>query len=303
MKWRVMILSLSLIMATALLGYTDMIVVYKSGDCTVDVNGNGQWSRAALDMLLNVKSIIKTGPNGILELNMDGESVVVTGNTTVTVRRLQEKVYAKNKITWFRGLTDAFRSMIRGHSPGSDRMVLGVRGAKQEEGDVDWIEDIDTTELMEQYEHGIELYNRGMWGEAIAIFTGLVDNEGMADLKDEVSFYLGSALFNNLQYKEALSYLAESIRDPDAFYREAALIHCSLALFLTGNYGESARVSTLYMNEYTNGELAPYALLIAGKSYKGLGNKSEAKRCFNRIVNEYKQAGVYQDAVEELKGM
>ncbi len=297
------VLGAFLFMSAALFGYSDTFVLYKSGDCAVDINGNGHWVRASLDMLLNAKSVVKTGPDGILEVRMDGESVVITGNTTVAIRSLGERVRAKNKITWFRGLTDAFYSMIRGHGPGSDRMVLGVRGAKQEEGEVGWIEDIDVTECQQQYDRGVELYNSGNWGEAIEIFSSLVDSEDAADMRREISFYLGSALFNNVQYEEAIPYLAESIKKPDAFYREAALIHYSLALFLTGNYSESVRISRMYVDEYATGELAPYALLIAGKSYKSLGNHSEAKKYFTRIVNEYEQAGVYEDAVEELKGM
>jgi len=297
------VLGAFLFMSAALFGYSDTFVVYRSGDCTVDINGNGRWVKASLDMLLNAGSVIKTGPDGILEVSMDGESVVVTGNTTVAIRSLVERVRAKKKITWFRDLTEAFHSMIGGHGPGSDRMVLGVRGAKQEEGEVGWIEDIDATELMQQYDQGVELYNRGNWGEAIEIFSSLVDSEDMDDMKGEVSFYLGSALFNNVQYEEAIPYLAESIKKSDAFYREAALIHYSLALFLSGKYSESARISRMYVDEYAHGELAPYALLIAGKSYKSLGNQSEAKKYFTRIVNEYEQAGVYEDAVEELKGM
>ncbi len=303
MKWQVIILSAGLFMTAALFGCADTVVVYKSGDCTVDIDGSGHWSHAALDMLLNEKSVVKTGANGILELSMDGESVVVTANTTAAVRSLMERVRAKNRITWFGGLTDAFHSMIGGRGSGSDRMVLGVRGAEQDEGGVDWIEDMETSELMEQYDRGVDLYNNGKWGESIATFSGLVDKECMADMKDEASFYLGSALFNNLQYEEALPYLAQSVGDPDAFYREAALVHYSFALFFTENYRESAHMSTLYMNEYTHGELAPYALLIAGKSYKSLGNRAEAKKYFTRIINEYKHTGVYQDAVEELTGM
>ncbi len=303
MKWLVLVFGGFLFMSAALLGYTDTVVIYKSGGCAVDIDGNGRFVRASLDMLLNAKSVIKTGPDGILEISIDGESVVVTGNTTAAIKSLHERIRTKNKITWFRGLSDAFHSMISGHGTGSDRMVLGVRGAKQEEGEVGWIEDIDTTELMEQYDYGVELYNSGNWGEAIKIFSSLVDNESISDLKGEISFYLGSALFSNVQYEDAIPYLAESIKKPDSFYREAALIHYSLALFFTGKYSESAGASRMYVDEYTHGELAPYALLIAGKSYMSIGNRAEAKKYFARIVNEYENSGVYQDVVKELRGM
>jgi tetratricopeptide (TPR) repeat protein len=303
MKRLVLGFGILLFFSTALITCADMVIIYKSGNCSVDIDGKGRWVQASLDMVLNAQSIVKTGPDAILEIGINGESVVVTGNSTVVVHTLQNRIRSKNRFTWFKGLNNAFHTMISGRGAGSDRMVLGVRGAKHEEGEVGWMEDIDSTDLMEQYSRGVELYNNEQWGEAIEIFSKLVHNDDMVEMKGEISFYLGSALFNNVQYEEAIPYLVESIKQPDTFYREAALIHYSLALFFAGNYTESVRVCNMYGDEYTGGEFAPYAFLIAGKSYKNLGKSAEAKMYFNRIVNEYPQTGVYQDAVGELQGM
>ena len=75
----------------------DIAVVYCSGDCYVDVEGDGRWTTASVDMPLNTNSLIKTGKEGLAELLIHGESVSIGSETTIEVGSIVEHLKARDR--------------------------------------------------------------------------------------------------------------------------------------------------------------------------------------------------------------
>ena len=72
-----LILAVLILASVNLTRCADIVLSFKSGECFVDVQGDGRWKRTAVDMRVHEDSVIKTGKNSKVELMVDGEKVPV----------------------------------------------------------------------------------------------------------------------------------------------------------------------------------------------------------------------------------
>ena len=298
-----LILAVLMLASSKLLLCADMVVDYKSGECSVDLEGTGVWKEATLDMRLSENSIIKTGRNGKIELIVDGERVAIGSETTIRVSSIIDNLNAREEMTWFQKFSDRFSRMMGSRDEVTETRTGGVRGALEEEEEVAWIGDMETEYMESEFELAREQYETGNYAEAITIFKGLIQEDQSSFHRGELAYYLGASLFNSVQYDEALPYLKESIRDRGAYYREPALMYYSFSCFFTGQYDKAIDGFITYAEEFENGDLMPYALIMLGKSYKAVGNSHRAVSYFREIEENYSDSEVYLDAVSELQGL
>ena len=286
------------------IGFAEIIVTYKTGECLVDVLGNGTWKTAAVKMALTERSVIKTKADGEVELSVDGESVFIGKDTTVSVNYLVKNVQARKKMTWFPNLSPIFKRMAMLRDTRTELASLGTRGEAEAEEEVAWLGDVEVEEEGSTFEKGEELYGQEKYGEAINIFKKMLEQGGTPQqMREEATFYLGSSLFNSVQYEEALPYLEQAIKRTGAYYREPALIQYSFSHYFAENYRQAVEGYATYVKEFPGGEFRPYALLMLVKSSKALGRKDEAQKYFLELEKQYKNTGMYIDAANELKGM
>lgn len=294
----------ALILASMLLAFFriavcgDIAVSYCSGDCYVDIEGKGRWTKAAVDMSLNTNSLVRTGKEGQAELIVHGESVAIGSETTIEVSSIVENLQARNRVSWFQKISRRFAFTSASLEDKTESALLGVRGKPEGEGDVVWMEEHETYEqgLLE----GRAQYDEGNYAQAISIFKGLLYDKAADSLNGELSFYLGASLFNSVQYEEALPHLRDAIRDQEAYYREAALLYYSFSCYFTGQNERAIDGFITYVEEFEEGVMLPYALLMIGKSYKGTGDSQNAMLYFEEIEEHYSHTEAYDDAVQEL---
>ena len=294
----------ALILASLLLAFfhlamcEDIAVSYCSGDCYVDVEGEGRWTKASVNMSLNTNSLIKTGKEGQAELIIHGESVAIGSETTIEVSSIVENLKARGRVGWFQKISRRFAFTSTSLEDKTESALLGVRGNLEGEGDVVWMEEHETFEqgLVE----GKAQYDEGSYARAISIFKGLLYDKGADSSNGELSFYLGASLFNSVQYEEALPHLRDAIRDQEAYYREAALLYYSFSCYFTGQNERAIDGFITYVEEFEQGVMLPYALLMLGKSYKGTGDSQNAMLYFEEVEEHYSHTEAYDDAVQEL---
>ncbi len=282
-------------------GISDIVITYKSGACMVDVKGNGKWIKAQVDMKLNTKSVIKTGKDGEIEVDINGERISIGKDTIVGVNYIMENVQEKKKMTWFSKLSNILNTVVKAEIKHAKTALMGLRGKIEDEEEIGWMGDLEEEDLYSRFKNGMELYEEQDYVQAINIFKDIIDEEELSSMRGEIAFYLGSSLFNNVQYKEALPYLQESIKNKKAYYYEVALINYSFSHYLSKNYSRAIDGFKTYIEEFREGQLEPYVLLMLGKSHKALGEKGEAKRYFAEIEKKYKDTEVYYDANQEMR--
>jgi TolA-binding protein len=215
-----------------------------------------------------------------------------------------ENLEARGQIGWFEQLSDRFESMFGMGEDAFETSTGGVRGSEELEDEGIWMDGADAESEKAGFKRGREHYNDGEYADAIAVFSDLLASDRTQERRSEAAFYLGASLFNSVQYAEALPYLRDGIRDTTADFREPALMYYSFACFFTSQYEKAIDGFIVYAEEFEDGELIPYAILMLGKSYKALGDAESAVAYFNEIRENYGNADipmeVYSDAVNEL---
>ena len=297
------ILLLFLFIGTTSMVFPAVVVMYSSGDCTIDMLGNGRWEKAAVGVTLPESATIRTGHNGELELEIGGERVSVSRDTDVSVEMLLSRLGDRKKLAWFSDLSPVIKNLIGARSKHAETALMGVRGVAEGEEELDWMGEIEEEGPDALFESGKQMYKEGNYGKAINLFKDIIDDEEAALIHHEVVFYLGSSMFHTMQYEESLAYLDESLEKKDAYYYEVALLHSSFAHYFSRDYRGAIEGFGSYTKQFSEGTFAPYALLMLGKSHKALGERDEAKRCFLKIGTVYKNTEVYTDAVNEMQGL
>jgi TolA-binding protein len=290
-------------LSTAWAGLSDIVILYESGECRVDISGKGNWKDAAVDLKLNKNSVVKTGINGEIELEIEGERISIGKETEVSISGLMEKLGERKKLAWFSNFTPAVKNLIGARSSRTETAVVGVRGVSEEEEELDWMGELEEDDSTAMLENGKELYKEGEYGKAINLFKEIIDKDEVSPIRDEISFYLGSSLFHSMQYDEALLYLRQCMTRKDAYYYEIALLHYSFASYFSRDYRGAINGFESYTREFSNGTFTPYALLMLGKSHKAIGEREQAKHYFQKIQSSYKNTDIYPDAMTEMKGL
>lgn len=278
---------------------SEIYVTYIIGECDVDIYGSGRWQDAVVDMYLTESSIVRTDYGGQMELEIDGNTVSIGSNNTVEINSLLERVTEKRKMKWLRKATRYAKAFKKDDEEWADMALAGVRGDKAEEEELEWVVDFEENE----FSKGRELFEEGQYREAIDIFQAVIEEDGIGAEGGEASYYLGASLFNSLRYKEALPHLVESTKDKDTAFYESALMNYSFAQYFLRNFRRAIEGFSTYINDFSDGEFVPYALLMLGKCYKDMGLKKEARVFFTKIETEYRDSDVYMDALDEMKNM
>ncbi len=297
MKKLVWVLFLLPLLSVACLFASEIAITYTSGGCEVDLYGNDIWRDAAVAMVLTSDSVIRTGSNGDLELEINGNTITVGPGRTVEIRILMKSVSEKNKFGWLKKATRYAKAFGKAEDEWSETALAGVRGDKAEAEDLEWVVDFEDEELA----RGRTLFKEGKYTDAIDIFDKITDEKGIDAENGEAAYYLGFSLFSTLRYEDSIPYLAESISHTDRDFYESALMTYSFDQYFLGKYKESLEGFSSYLETFADGELVPYALLMLGKCYKDMGLKDEARLYFIRVRNEFPDSDVYMDAVDEMK--
>jgi TolA-binding protein len=296
-------------------GFSDMLIVYSSGDCSVDLMADGGWRKAEVDMELQMQSVVRTGHDGVVEMDLNGELISIGENRSTSVGELLGKVEQRNKVGFLRGLKKYTRQIGAGDEEYTEMALAGVRGSAQDEAELEWFDESDFEDdeqtqtqtqnqnLEDGYLRGVALYNGGEYTAAIEAFDDLIDVYGTDALGGAVSYHLGLSHFHVMRFGEAAKYLEASIEEPDRPFFDVALIHLSVSQYFLHDYNRAIEGFVIFTEEDEDVELRPYALLMLGKCYREQGDSDEAARYFSLVRSDYRGTEFSESADEELASL
>ena len=293
-----------IVLLCAALGYSEIFVVYSSGDSSVDLLGNGNWVDAEVDMELGTRSVIKTGQDGAVEIDLNGELISIGPNGYTVVDGLLGKVEKKKKVGFLKGLKKYTKQMSSSSDKYTETALAGVRGSVHDEDELEWFDEDDfETDLEQSFAEGLNHFNRGSYTAAIDTFTSLIDEFGEQALDGEVAYYLGLSLFNVMRFDESASYLEVSLKSDGAAYHDVALMHLSVSRYFLRDYNDAIDGFMFFADEQGESDLKPYALLMLGKCYREKGELSEAEHYFREVRSAYGGTEFSDTASEELQSL
>ena len=304
MRRLIPLMTLLIFLFISALGFSDIFIVFSSGNSSVDLLANGKWIDAEVDMELRIQSVIRTGSDGAVEIDLDGDLISIGADRYTSVGELMGKVEQKKKVGFLKGLKKYTKQMGSSSEKYTETALAGVRGAAQDETELEWFDESDfETDLEDSFAQGMDHFNEGEYTAAIEVFQSLVEDYGDEARDGEVAYHLGLSLFHVMRFDEAAQYLAVSIRDENREYYGVALMHLSVSQYFLRDYTEAIDGFTFFAEGYGETELKPYALLMLGKCYREKGETEEARRYFTVVENEYRGTEFSETASEELQSM
>ena len=285
-------------------GFSDIFVVFSSGRSSVDLLGNGNWTDAEVDMELQVQSVIRTGADGAVEIDMDGDLISIGPNRYTAVGELQGKVERKKKVGFLKGLKKYTKQMASSSDRYTETALAGVRGAAHGEDELEWFDENDfETDFEDSFTKGMNHFNEGEYTAAIEDFESIIDEFGENALQGEVAYYLGLSLFNVMRFYESARYLTISLGDESTEYYDVALMHLSVSRYFLRDYSEAIDGFMVFTDASGESDLKPYALLMLGKCYREKGDVGEAERYFTEVKIEYGGTEFSDTASLELQSL
>lgn len=298
------LITLCIILAGAAPGFSDIFIVFSSGTSSVDLLGNGTWTDAEVDMELGHQSVIRTGPEGAVEIDLDGDLLSIGANRYIAVGELLGKVEQKKKVGFLKGLKKYTKQMGSTSDKYTETALAGVRGSAQDEDDLEWFDESDfETGLEDSFAEGMSRFNGGEYTAAIEVFYSLIEEYGENALEGEVAYHLGLSLFHVMRFDESARYLTIGIRDESREFYDVALMHLSVSRYFLRDYSEAIDGFMFFAEGGGESELTPYALLMLGKCYREKGEVDKAKRYFTVVRNEYGGTKFSDTASDELQSL
>jgi TolA-binding protein len=292
------------ILASVAPGFSDIFIVFSSGTSSVDLFGNGNWTDAEVDTELRMQSVIRTGPDGAVEIDLDGDLLSIGADRYTTVGELLGKVEQKKKVGFLKGLMKYTKQMGSASDKYTETALAGVRGSAQNEDDLEWYDESDfESGLEDSFAEGMSHFNRGEYTATIEVFDSLIEEYGENALEGEVVYHLGLSLFHVMRFDESARYLTISIRDESREFYDVALMHLSVTRYFLQDYSEAIDGFMFFAEGSGESELKPYALLMLGKCYRQRGEVDEAKHYFTVVRNEYGGTEFSDTASEELQSL
>ncbi len=142
-------------------------MLYRSGSVNIDQRGTGDWLPAKVDMEISDDAVIRTGPDSLVEIELDGELVSIGENRTVAVGKLAGRVEKKKKTGLLQSLKRYGSSLFARSNASSQTTLTGVRGEEAGEEGVEWFEEGELDQSLEQrYRRALAWYEAG--GNAIS---------------------------------------------------------------------------------------------------------------------------------------
>ena len=141
-------------------------------------------------------------------------------------------------------------------------------------------------------------YNAGRYENAVDILKSMVDNYSGTNSAKQGMLYLANSFYAMADYDQALEYydnFARKYKGEDVLI-VSAICGSGNCLVAKGDYSAAAEKYMQVIEKYPQSLKAPEALLDAGLAYMEAQNKENAVKAFERLVADYPDAKLKQDA-------
>lgn len=267
MKKNLVIIMLMIVMVFSLAA-EDLMLVYAEGD--VFLNENGAWYEVFIGDMIDGSSTIKIGPNSLVEIDADGNTLLLNKPGTY---KLGELISQRGKVSAW-GNNPVFKKFLSGDNRRSNvqTAVMGVRGSATETDAIEWLSE-----------------DSMIIDEAI-VMIGDGDFNGVIDfLKDEINFafdeelsgynyYIGYSYYMLGSSGRALSYLDKVESDYDTeYYPDFVVLKGSLFLESLAFEDALDLFNEFLRNDDFSGT-AQAVNYLAATALKGLGRDRDAAK-------------------------
>ncbi len=269
-----MLLVTIILMVASLSFAQELTISYFDGD--VEVMDSGEWYLPEMGEAVKNNQQIKLGADSYAEINFSNTTIKLLKEGIYTASDIIES--ANNQNTWELGKIGGinFKNVINKGAYNSSA-VMGVRGAKQETSEVEWIDS-----SVDYLEDGKASLDEGDIDRALSIF-----NEGIElseDNRDQLLYY--SALCYNLKgiNDRSLNNL-ESIEVPENydFYPDFVILKSNI--LLEGlEYENAEKLLSSYIAKDSKSEKAQIVYLLLSYSSNGMKNTENAVKYLNKVL-------------------
>ena len=269
-----MLLVTIILMVASLSFAQELTISYFDGD--VEVMDSGEWYLPEMGEAVKNNQQIKLGADSYAEINFSNTTIKLLKEGIYTASDIIES--ANNQNTWELGKIGGinFKNVINKGAYNSSA-VMGVRGAKQETTEVEWIDS-----SVDYLEDGKASLDEGDIDRALSIF-----NEGIElseDNRDQLLYY--SALCYNLKgiNDRSLNNL-ESIEVPENydFYPDFVILKSNI--LLEGlEYENAEKLLNSYIAKDSKSEKAQIVYLLLSYSSNGMKNTENAVKYLNKVL-------------------
>ena len=219
------IIPLLVLVFVSWMGWCDGLVLYRSGSVNIDRWGTGDWLPAKVDMEISDDAVIRTGPDSLVEIELDGELVSIGEDRTVAVRELAGRVEKKKKTGLLQSLKRYGSSLFARSDSSSQTTLTGVRGEEAGEEGVEWFEEAAQWLRESTIEYQNELYGMALmhyalsqyflekYDQAVNGFQQLLQEENNRELHPYALFMLGKCYAETGESRQAERLFREVQQD------------------------------------------------------------------------------------------
>jgi len=246
----------------------DFLLVYAEGD--IFESENGTWYELFIGDMLTDSSTIKVGPDSMVEIDANGNTLLLNKPGTY---KLGELITKTSKVSAW-GNNPVFKKFLSGDNSrsGVQTAVMGVRGSATETDDVEWLSE-DSMIIDE----AIEMIEDGSFNDAIDFLSEEMEFAFDEDLS-VYNYYIGYSYYMLGASGRSLSYLDEVESDYDAeYYPDFVVLKGSLLLESLA-YNDALDLFNDFLRNDDFSETAQAVNYLSASALKGLGKDSDAKK-------------------------
>ncbi len=150
---------------------------------------------------------------------------------------------------------------------------------------------------------GRDIFRQGKYDEAIGILEAVVDNFSGTRSAALATLYLGKAYMAKQEYDKQEKYFSmylDKYAGDDEILDLAAATGLAASYDQRGEYGKAAELYEQAANEHEGSFKAPELLMHAGRCYTLADRPLDARRVYQKLIDEYDKDLLVRDAERAL---
>lgn len=254
----------------------DLLVEYVEG--ILEVKEGSSWVELYIGDVVQENSLIRLSENGFAELSARNVTVTLSEDGTYNTRSLLRS--GQQVASWDIGSV-VNSKLSRLITPGQrgETAVMGVRGAKQDQGELTWVE-----EGGEYMERGKQLLQEGLFAEAVPVFK---EGAGWALTEEERFEYLFYAAYAHAMKGDnalALIMLEDMSLDSEAqVFTDYVLLKGKL-LIENLAFADALELFSEYLRHPDMGETTQVVYFLSAVCHQGMDDSKEARKLLQDAI-------------------
>lgn len=247
------------------------------GNVDIDRHGSGEFIPARTGMMLDGRSVVRTGPASYVRILQGNKELVMRQNMMMSVSELTRQSAAVARDSYFSFMS----GLLKGDPAGNVTIVAAVRHVREGQP----VSGRDSANARAMYE-------RGEYQQVIDSFkVNPPANDGM-------KYILASSCFRTGDYARAADEYAPLY---DGRYAGEAMYYGALSLQAMNRHEEAAAVLDRFLENIKTDIRRPDALALRGVVAESLHRPAEASGYYRRLLRESGEGAVADYARERLR--